>query len=245
MMCKLVAPLAISELMTLFESERIVAVLVATISTLSWGVECWCVQRVWETNNKLRAPKTLIDHPFKGDESTSPDHQTLHSRSEDQKGAHETPAPLWKVFVYVKRVISGHMLSLQYYFSSSVWIPSVCAAVPHASVLTFSGTLITYLLNAGFSLNTVTVARFVGALFEIGSTFVYPWAVRMLSAANPQVDYYRLRTPDDASSSDNQSDAAARAQEVEHIQDSSYSVLGVVKVGLWSICALCLSLVST
>lgn len=77
--------------------------------------------------------------------------------------------------------IRAYVADLGYYFPTSVWIPSLCAAVTHASVLTFSGTMLTYILNAGYSLNTITGARASGAVFEIGSTFIFPWAVGILS----------------------------------------------------------------
>ena len=65
----------------------------------------------------------------------------------------------------------------------SVWISSPCAAVPHASVLAFSGATPTHLLHAGYPLCTITSARASGAVCGIGGTFTFPWAVGTLSAS--------------------------------------------------------------
>ncbi|KAL2049637.1 hypothetical protein ABVK25_010097 [Lepraria finkii] len=97
--------------------------------------------------------------------------------------AHLARGLVLKIVSEVLRSIRAYVNSLQDYFNTAEWIPSVCAAIPHASVLTFSGIIITYLLNAGLSLNMVTGARASGATFEIGSTFVFPWAVGILSSA--------------------------------------------------------------
>ena len=104
----------------------------------------------------------------------------MNTDSKDRATA-RTPSLFPKLYKYIQGVVGADIDGLRYYLSTPVWIPSLCAAVPHASVLTYSGTLITYLLNSGFPLKAVTIARFTGAVFEIGSTFVYPWAVRVLS----------------------------------------------------------------
>ena len=152
-----------------------------------------------------------------------------------------------KFYMYIQRMVSADIDGLQYYLSNPVWIPSLCAAVPHASVLTYSGTLITYLLNLGFSLNIVTIARFTGAVFEIASTFVYPWAVRVLSKGNSTTGVRYELVPQymftSSAESPRDKDPEERTEGSNH--NSSTSELGVVRVGLCGILTLCLSLVST
>ena len=242
MLCKLIAPLAISALMTILRSEKIVAAVLATVSILSWVFECWCVQQVWNENSRLRAPKFFIHDASKDPETTSHFQSDRNSDTKDQSTV-DTPNLLLKVSIYVKRLASAHVDGLRYYLSTPVWIPSFCAAVPHASVLTYSGTLMTYLLNSGFLLNTVTIARFTGALFEIGSTFVYPRAVRVLSRANPEIGWYRVASQD-VSLSNSLGNRAAERQSMELNPKSSISELGIVKVGLCGSYTLFLSLVS-
>lgn len=238
MLCKLLAPLAISESIASLHSERMVAALVATISTLGWAAESWCVRRVYTTQGRLRVPK-----------STSRDVEPIPTFPHRTTARH-----LPQTFIHLKSALSSHYLALKYYFASPACIPSLCAAVPHASVLTFSGTLVTYLLNAGVSLTTITIAKVAGAVFEIGSTFVYPWAVRQFSAkmkekggrnvemGERQEGCLLLREWDDGvEAEEEKSDVVEECHRGLNDQGDESAV---VNVGLWSICGLLLSLVS-
>ena len=110
--------------------------------------------------------------------------------------------------------------------------------------------MITYLLNAGLSLNMVTGARASGAVFEIGSTIVFPYAVRTLSASTDHA------TREHAMKGYQRLDAATRSPRVDDISrddgDQEFDPIpniprpraGVVRVGGWCISFLCLSLVS-
>ena len=230
MLCKLVAPLFVSFSMGLVRSEEAMAFVIALFSTLSWGFECWCIQQVWKSNSRARVPK-----PF----------QDVHHNSASK---YKRPA---NILEKLERLVSSTIQnirafneSFRYYFSTPVWIPSMCAAVPHASVLTFSGTLIIYLLNAGFSLKMVTIAKFVGAIFEIASTFIFPLAVRMFSLAHTMTEEQVITTP--ALSVD----IAPRVEEGEDLLDGAYPKipvveLGVIRTGRWGLCTLFMSLVST
>ena len=249
MLCKLIAPLAISSLMTAVKREELAILAVATTSILSWGLESWCVRQVWNQNRRLRVPKDIDDRSSIDHDSTNPS-QPEFIRNAEHRSSINMPKYLLKISIYVKRSMSAHYGGLQYYFSTAVWIPSFCAAIPHASVLTFSGTLITYLLNTGLSLNMVTVARVTGALFEIGSTFIYPWAVRVLSGTRRTVEshamgeYSKVETQDVSSSRTSGDDGT----EVRHLSLQNTLLtpeLGVVRTGLWGIYGLFLSLVST
>ncbi|MCJ1269522.1 hypothetical protein MMC22_009414 [Lobaria immixta] len=75
-----------------------------------------------------------------------------------------------KALKYARSIIQADIGAIRYYFSTTVWLPSIAVAILHASVLAWSGTLITWLLNANFSLTEVIVAIVVGSLFEMGST---------------------------------------------------------------------------
>ena len=62
----------------------------------------------------------------------------------------------------------------------------------HFSVLVFSGTLTVFLVNSGFSLMLVTWAEIFSAMFELGSTYVFPWGVRLL--ATQSTSYHDVRS---------------------------------------------------
>lgn len=53
----------------------------------------------------------------------------------------------------------------------------------HFSVLAYSATFITFLLNSGFSLFLITSARVVSSIVEVSSTFVAPLSIMYLAPA--------------------------------------------------------------
>ena len=78
MLCKLIAPLAVSTFISTVGSERIAVAVVAGISTLSWGLECGCVQQVWKQNGRLRAQKDAAHDTRKGGNANDPMQLSLH-----------------------------------------------------------------------------------------------------------------------------------------------------------------------
>ena len=247
MLCKLVAPLAVSTFISAIGSERIAVAVVAIISTMSWGLERWCLRQVWHQNGRLRAPKELGDVAG---------HET-HIQTEASANCfvkrppqRSTPSFVNKLNTHIRASIHAHIEGGLYYFSTPVWIPSVCAAIPHASVLTFSGTMITYLLNAGFSLNLVTVARASGAVFEIGSTFLFPYAVAFFSRTGSVANEHGLGQYQQIDTHDGFSEFVEGSSNVEYRPvksrpTSSSLEHSVATTGSWAICGLFVSLVRT
>ena len=243
MLCKLIAPLAVSTFVSIIKSDRIAIVVLAAISFLSLGPECWGVRQVWEQNRRLRVRKQ------RADDSAMNCHQDQPMRLTHTNvlSARQALNLYRKATLYVMGSIRAYMADFGYYFRTSVYIPSLCAAVPHASVLTFSGTMLTYLLNAGYPLNVVTVARASGAIFEIGSTFLFPWAVSTLCNAEHApfghgTSGYREIEQREPSSTRSGTDLG----EVEDDRGQSDSITehSVIRVGYWALGGLLLSLVS-
>ena len=245
MLCKLVAPLAVSTFVSKVGSERLAAVVVAAISTLSLGPECWGAQKVWHHNSRLRARKGSIDEIITTGDQAGP-MQLSYTKTRSALLASNLYG---KIAFQVMDSIRAYVADLGYYFGTSVWIPSLCAAIPHASVLTFSGTMLTYLLNAGYSLDTITGARASGAVFEMASTFVFPWAVGTLSASKilsgwyyregyHEVDQREPASRADTSLSDTDNDQTQCSESNSVIEQS------VIRVGSWALGGLLLTLVS-
>ena len=175
--CKFLAPLAISGTVMLLDPVPAAAAM-ASVSSMSLVLEAWSAMKVWKTNSRLRTTRrekqqiTSADPARKPKLPTSSPHVGILRRLCAKSKAALSPACA---------IIRDHVEGLNYYFSTTVWLPSTCVAILHASVLAWSGTLITWLLNANFSLTEITVAKGVGSFFEIGSTLVFPWAVSMFS----------------------------------------------------------------
>ncbi|TVY46138.1 Solute carrier family 40 member [Lachnellula subtilissima] len=159
LICKLIAPILIS-IMVSATSVRIGVFVVGALSTASWGVELICAKRVWDLNPRLRVLKTIGI----GDSNTVS--QSLPPSSSCHK---------------ISRALRRYRQDFENYFSSEVWIPSMSLSFLHISVLTYSATFITFLLNAGFSLDLITIARAAGSVVEISSTVVTPIGVHYLS----------------------------------------------------------------
>ena len=246
MLCKLIAPLAVSTFVSRIKSERIAIITIAVISTLSFGPECWGIQQIWVQNSRLRAWKRGVDDAAISNKRDYP-MQLCCTRTPLARSA----SPLYgRLAFQVMSSVREYVADLGYYFRTSVWIPSLCAAVPHASVLTFSGTMLTYLLNAGYSLNTMTGARASGAIFEISSTFFFPWAVGILSTSDRAPRWYSRRDyhlvgQQEPSPESNSRLRNADENDVQGTQSGSIVEHSVIKVGYWSLGGLLLSLVST
>ena len=74
----------------------------------------------------------------------------------------------------------GYIHDFEGYFSTTVWIPSVALAMLHYNMMTWRATFITYLINTGYSLNAITIARAIGSVFEICSTVITPIGIHYM-----------------------------------------------------------------
>lgn len=248
MLCKFLAPLAISTFISAVGSIKMAVAGVVIMSMLSCGPECWCVQRVWRQNRLLRLPKATVEVDAAG----YADLDTRYRPSASSRSPFQRLRILAIcLFLEIRASIRLHINSIQYYFRSAVWIPSLCVAILHGSVLTYSATFITYLLNAGFSMGTITIFKLIGSLFEISSTFIFPWAVGMCSRSRALNNPYgkegipKRHSSDELLSGSTKADDNEDAEEdFQHRKLESHNTdAGVVRVGLWGLCGLFLNLV--
>ncbi|PQE25784.1 iron transporter protein [Rutstroemia sp. NJR-2017a BBW] len=202
--CKLLAPILIS-VITSAVGIKVGVVVVGGMSAVSWGIEMWCAKRVWAGNANLQKRKVVGD----GDVSTE---------STEVRGC-------------VKKV--GEALRLfkgdfRRYFSTKVWVPSLSLSLLHLSALSYGATFITFLLNAGFSLDSITFARAAGCVVEISSTVVTPIGVEYLSKAHGHGLYDGLPTRDDLGEGLLESDG-------EEANESGKTTTGLERLGLWGL----------
>ncbi len=136
---------------------------------------------------------------------------------------------------------------LRYFFSTPLWLPSICIGILHASVLNYGGTLVTFLLNAGFSLNLVTIARTSGSVFDFGSTVAFPLGVSLFMSGSifrsldqVQDTRYEMLNSTEEEPTDGQSHELAQ----EGPEKLMSLDLAVVKVAFWGLCGHVLLIVS-
>ncbi|KAM3071354.1 hypothetical protein ACMFMG_008945 [Clarireedia jacksonii] len=201
--CKLVAPILISVISSAM-GIKIGVVVVGSMSAASWGIEMWCAKRVWAGNLNLQKRKVVKDI------GVSMERREVRGCMEKVGGA--------------LRLLEG---DFRRYFSTRVWIPSLSLTLLHLSALSYGATFITFLLNAGFSLDSITFARAAGCVVEISSTVVTPVGVRYLSKAHGHGRYDRLSTRDDSGEGLLESEG--------EIDESGRTTTGLERLGLWGL----------
>ena len=173
LICKVITPFLISGFVTTVNHHQIGIIAVALVSGLSWAAELWCARKVYSSSSALCSPKEFakfdtvsIIERVSGNEAISI-RNPLNLLYEIW---HQSVVWFW-----------DQSLLLQQYFSTSVWIPSMAWALLHLTVLAYSASLITYLLNIGVSLYLITIASATGSLIEVSSTVLTPWVIHRLS----------------------------------------------------------------
>lgn len=249
MLCKIGGPLAIATFISSVSTHKVATIVVAVVSTVSWGVECWAVTNVSKQNRRLQAPKRKESD---GLEMEDLDTEAKLNDYTLGPSIHQSPSfMLANIIAYVEASLHAHMVGLRYFLSSTVCIPSICVAILHASVLSYSGTFTNYLLNAGFTLGVVTVAKAIGSVFEIASTVVFPHAVGKLSStkATAQLESYDMREPNqtevrESLLEDGDEGESGNTDKEDGQKQTPHFEEGIVRVGLWGICGLALCLVT-
>ena len=218
LICKLLAPIFISILISA-AGIKVGVLTVGAMSIGSWTLEVVCARRAWNENSKLKASKATEgpNQPIELEVMTNREVDLLAYFSKSLHGLREY----------------GH--DLRKYFTSAAWAPSLALSFLHISALTYSATLITHLLNVGFSLNLITVARAAGSVVEISSTVVTPVGVQYLS----RVQHHGRFQQTDRESEDSSTAMLEGSPEAEARTET-----GLERLGLWGISWQLLHLVS-
>ncbi|ORY62293.1 Ferroporti-1 [Pseudomassariella vexata] len=196
LVCKLISPILISVVISALDSVRIGVVYTALTSMVSIPIEAISARRVWDDNPSLRVPKEV---PPEG----------------------ETP-PLQSGTMSWRTQLRQYLHDSKMYFSTTVWIPSMALAMLYFNVITWRATFITYLINVGYSLNTITIARTIGSLFEISSTVATPRGVEYLGKSYRSV-------PQDEHESEV---GLVSGEDSQSVRDTR-TLVGLQRFGLW------------
>ncbi|KAI1492343.1 Ferroporti-1 [Biscogniauxia mediterranea] len=208
LVCKLMSPILTSVIITALGSVRIGVIYTGLTSVISIPVELFSAKRVWSHSPALQAPKPL------------PPQQEATSGPSQQAGARSCVARLRQFFK-----------GLELYFSTPVWIPSMALALLHFNMLTWRATFITYLINIGYSLTVITVARAVGSVFEISSTVITPRGIEYMGKAHHHGSSPLAGDDDD---DDDEAGVGLIADNREGTRDVQ-TLVGLQRFGLWGI----------
>ena len=184
LVCKLGSPIMISMFMSVSKFPRLGAVILIAIGVITWPLEYWTAQSVWNRVERLREPKTIkVAH-------TKEFLDVEESPSDNEKQGKFGRVSCWcqslKNLGALFRWIHEYGSGLRHYFTTDIWMPSLAMTGLHFSVLSFSSTLIVFLVHSGLSMRLITWAEVLSATFELSSTYIFPWGVRHLSARRTQ-----------------------------------------------------------
>ncbi|KAH8899787.1 hypothetical protein GQ53DRAFT_815842 [Thozetella sp. PMI_491] len=212
LVCKLFSPIAISLIISAVGSTRVGILYAGFTSLFCLPVELFSAKRAWSSSEALQSPK-LVERPPPAAEGTT---MTKYRTS------------------WGERAMS-RLRGFEFYFSSVVFIPSFTLALLHGSVLTWKATFITHLINVGYSLNFITIARTVGSCFEIGSTVLTPIGVRYAGRALHHGASASQPVEDDEAIAflDGQRDAAGGEEHESEQRLEGETIVGLQRFGLW------------
>ncbi|KAI1132489.1 Ferroportin1-domain-containing protein [Nemania abortiva] len=205
LVCKLISPILISIVISVTGSVRIGVLYTGLTSLISIPIELVSAKRVWNGNAVLQTPKPIPP--------SEPTHHSTDGSGESGIAIRSWPSKL-------RRYFKG----LEMYFTSPVWMPSFALAMLHFNMLTWRATFITYLINIGYSLNVITIARAIGSIFEISSTVITPRGI-----------VYLGKTSHRSVVSSDESEASLLREDLrdEDSANSTQTIIGLQRLGLW------------
>ena len=223
LICKLGSPIVVSMLLSFMKMPRLGVVILAICNIIFWPLEYWTARKVWNSSAKLRNREEAVrpENPWPSLTSMRPMEAILD------------------IFHILLTWCREYWQSLRGYFAAKVWMPSLAMTSLHFSVLSFSGTMTVFLIQSGFSMQLITWAEVLSAVFELGSTFIFPFGVNFLAAkrngysplVEEQSDTGHSITPQDTSGG-LESDVFSREETTRHGQQND----AVSRLGFWALC---------
>ena len=239
MICKLIAPIAISSFISVVPSVRFGVAAIAATNVISLGPEIWSARSLWDQCDALKQPKLPSLVGFDSEREL---------RIQRQSFSRPPRATLLQAWLdSISNWWNGYIPSLKLFFSTEVWIPSMAMSMLHSSMLSITGIVIVFLLNSGYSLKVVTIAEAASSAFEIGSAFLAPVAVRRLCPTT-SAGSHRLMNVSQQGEEEVLFDADSDIDADDPIRkdDTRLDVnAGVIRLGLWGVFEMFLTLVSS
>ncbi len=208
---KIASPLLFNSLISITHSRRMVVTLMAAVCALSAYAQLTLASRISNSSPALHGYKPIRTEGVK-DRAFDP----------SEKQPMSIPQQLWS---RAMRVVKIEWRALRQYFLIAVWVPSMAWALLHMTVLAYSSSLMTYLLEVGFSLDIVTLAQASGSCVEFASTLITPWLIHRQSSRRKVAESTKCQMHEEA---DN--DESVASTDIDPVDSSVLE-----KVGLWGI----------
>jgi iron-regulated transporter 1 len=204
LVCKLVAPSLLPIIISALSPRTAWILILASLTVVFWALEVWCARIIARENLELDVPKVPSN-----DSATAEDLAIEDRYNHLKPGLQSLPQKAYFV------LYQDPSVRLRHYFSIPMWPASMASALLQLTVLAYSATLITYLLEIGFTLSSITIARASGAIMALSSTVITPAVVGYMRK--------RLRRK------------VSRGEEREQKQDDELEGKVVRTVGLWGV----------
>jgi iron-regulated transporter 1 len=166
LVCKLVAPSLLPLIISVLGSRTAWILILAVLTVVFWIIEVWCARIITRENSELNVPKVPSN-----DSATAEDLVIEDQYNHLQPGLQSLPQKMYLI------LYQDPSVRLRHYFSIPIWPASMASALLQLTVLAYSATLITYLLEIGFTLSSITIARASGAIMALSSTVITPAVV--------------------------------------------------------------------
>jgi len=164
---KIISPSLLPLVISSFDSRTAWILLLSGWAVLFWSLEIWLARMIARDNHEqIQLPKKL---------SSLLEPRNHISMNEQRRSLN--PGVL-KTLHSVLVKSPGKRLKL--FFSMDLWPASMAGCFLFLTVLTYSSTFITHLLQIGFPLSTVTIARASGSILALSATFITPAVVKYL-----------------------------------------------------------------
>jgi iron-regulated transporter 1 len=163
LVCKLVAPSLLPVIISAWNSRTGWILVLAVLTAVFWALEVWCARIIARENLELDVPKMPLY-----DSATEEDLAMEDRYNHLKPGLQSLPQKMYFI------LYQDPAVRLRHYFSIPMWPASIASALLQLTVLAYSATLITYLLEIGFSLSSITIARASGAIMALSSTVITP-----------------------------------------------------------------------
>ena len=163
LVCKLVAPSLLPVIISALTSRTAWILVLIVLTAVFWTLEVWCARIIAGENLELDVLK-LPSHDSATEEDLAIEDRYNHLKP----GLQSLPQKMYFI------LYQDPSVRLRHYFSIPMWPASIASALLQLTVLAYSATLITYTLEIGFSLSSITIARASGAIMALSSTVITP-----------------------------------------------------------------------
>ncbi|KAK4073471.1 uncharacterized protein Triagg1_5297 [Trichoderma aggressivum f. europaeum] len=157
LLCKLFGPLFIA--MIDAQSSQVAMVANFAMNAATLPIEYFTIARVYFDIPELQRAKMPLQ-------------RSTTQRTESYNASMTFNSVIWQpLVVMIKKSVQDFSL----YFKHQAFLPSIAGAVLYLTVLSFGGQMVTYLLSSGYSSMQIGIARTLGVMFEVLSTWAAPW----------------------------------------------------------------------